>query len=219
MIQTIIFDFDDTIVNSDPLHCKAWDILLHEYGYTFEEYPKELRAKMIGAKVTDNAKEFITYFHINSSLESFSKRKTMLFMSLAKDNLTLLSDVTKTLKFFKNHQLKLALATGGEKFYVYAMLKKFDLEQYFDVIVTNEDVVNGKPHPECYLTALKRMHASPEEALVLEDSARGIIAAKAAGCKCIAIKNVHILPQDLTCADLVVNTLGEITTETLNNFF
>ena len=93
-------------------------------------------------------------------------------------------------------------------------IEKYSLHDIFSVIVTGNDVSQGKPHPDVYLRAAEKLKALPEECLVLEDATHGVVAAKDAGMICVAIRNPFVKnPLDLSLADCIVNSLSEITEE------
>ena len=119
-------------------------------------------------------------------------------------------DLLQSLKLFKKNKFKIALASSGTKKYINVVLAKFKIADYFDVIVSGDDIKRGKPDPEIFSVAVKKLGLKPEETLVLEDATNGIEAAKSAGCKCIAVINKMTPPQNYSKADLVINSLEEI---------
>ena len=80
-----------------------------------------------------------------------------------------------------------------------------------------EDTANGKPNPEVFLTAAKRLGVNPEECLVIEDSESGVIAAKAAKMRCVALSTPSTASHDVSTADMVVNSLTELKLENLGS--
>ena len=96
-------------------------------------------------------------------------------------------------------------------------MEKFKVADYFDVIVSGDDVKRGKPDPETYLIAVKKLGIRPSQAVVLEDATNGIAAAKAAGCFCIAIKNPYTPKQDLSRADLALDSLADLSLKHLQS--
>ena len=108
-----------------------------------------------------------------------------------------LPGLEKSLKLFKeNGYPNCQLPHLEQKKYIDLVLEKFDIKNYFSLIVSGDDVKKGKPNPETYLVASQKLGFTPEECLVLEDATAGINAAKDAGCKCIAIKNLNTPVQD-----------------------
>lgn len=117
----------------------------------------------------------------------------------------------ESLERFKAAGFKLAVASSGAQKYIELVLNKFEINGYFDAVVTGDDVKVGKPHPEAYLIAAEKLRVGAQECLVLEDATKGIQSAKAAGCKCVAVSNPNVPAQDFSEADVVVNSLDEVT--------
>jgi HAD superfamily hydrolase (TIGR01509 family) len=104
----------------------------------------------------------------------------------------------------------MALASSNNKMAVDSIIEKFGLRKYLKVAISGDDVTNGKPDPEIFLKASEKMNIEPHECLVIEDAANGVIAAKAAGMKCIGLQNKNSGNQDLSEADLVVNNFNKL---------
>lgn len=210
MIKAVIYDLDDLMVNSDPLHAEAWETLLRKFNHKFSELPQELRSKFIGMRVKDISKELIKELKLNVGIESFYKERIDIFLDLIKKRLDPMPGLVYSLKLLKKNKLKLAIASSGTKEYIGIVLKKFDIKDYFDIVVSGDDVKKGKPDPETYNVACGKLGIKPEECLVLEDATKGIESAKNAGCVCIAVKNPNTPAQDHSKADLVLDSLEEL---------
>jgi beta-phosphoglucomutase len=217
MIKAIIYDMDDLMVDSDPLHNLAWEKLLSGFNHKFSELPEELRAKFIGLRVIDTTKEIVKALKLDTDPERLYEKRTEIFLDLARDKLKALPGLNKTLRLFTQNGLMIALASSGNKPYIQLVLDKFKIKDFFDIVVSGDDVRFGKPNPEIYLVACKKLGFRPEECVVLEDAKNGIESAKAAGCKCIAIINLHTPAQDHSKADLILNSLEELSLETINS--
>ncbi|MDD4901413.1 MAG: HAD family phosphatase [Patescibacteria group bacterium] len=213
MIKAIIYDMDDLMVNSHPLHALATERLLESFNRRFMDLPENLRSKFVGMRVIDICKEIIKEFKLSIDLEAFYKQRSQLFMDLVKDELKILPGLTTSLKLFKNNDYRIALASSAVQEYINLVLDKFNLRNYFDVIVSGDSIKFGKPNPETYSLASKKLGCQPAECLVLEDAENGIISAKGAGCRCIAIINLNTPPQDRSQADIILPSLVEITLE------
>ena len=109
------------------------------------------------------------------------------------------------------------MASSGTKEFINIVLDKFKIRDYFRVIVSGDEVSVGKPAPETFLIAAEKLGLSPQQCIVLEDATNGIESAKAAGCKCIAIPYKKGLKQDLSKADLILDSLNEVNEENLNS--
>lgn len=208
---------DDLMVNSQPLHAEASNYVFEKYGVDLGKLPSGVRAGFIGMRVSDVLKEIIRYFDLKVNFEKIRKERSELFLKLVEKKLKLMPGLKKSLKLFKENGIKIALASSGTKEYINLVLTKFNLTKYFDVIVSGDDVKRGKPDPETYLIAIKKLHIKSSQAVVLEDATNGITAAKAAGCFCIAIKNPHTPKQDLSKVDLVLDSLSDLSLKHLQS--
>ena len=102
-----------------------------------------------------------------------------------------------------------AIATSSSRELVVACLEPFRMQGRFQFILAAEDIVNGKPHPEIYLTAARRFGVPPAEMTVLEDSQNGCLAAAAAGAVTVAVPGEHSRGHDFSSASLVVDSLAD----------
>ena len=113
----------------------------------------------------------------------------------------------------------MGLASSNNEDAVEAIKNKFGLDKYIEVFTNGEAVTKGKPHPEIFLLTAGQLGLKPEECLVIEDSRNGVLAAKAAGMKCVGFRNKNSGVQDLSEADLIVGSYKELTMEAMANLF
>jgi HAD superfamily hydrolase (TIGR01509 family) len=210
MPKAVIYDLDDLMVNSYPLHAEAWKILLLRYGFTGNRI---VESGHIGMRVKDVAAEIAKELKLSIDPEALYKQHEEIFLQLVHDGLDMMPGLVESLDLFKKNGYRIAIASSGSRRYIDAVLQRFRLADYFSVIVTGDDVTKGKPDPEVYRKAALRLGVPPEECLVLEDATKGIEAAKAAGCRCIAVRNPHTPKQETKKADLTVERLGDIMIE------
>ena len=215
MIKAIIFDLDGVIANTEPLHYECLrtvlaenDILLTEQQYYSDYLAFDDRGCF--------RKAFSQYGKSLSEeqLESLIFRKASLFEPTLTAQLSFFPGVQALIRSAYD-TYPLAIASGARRQEIDMILRAGDLGRYFLLIVAAEDVFNGKPHPEAFLSAyegLKRARdasLSPRECLVIEDSVFGIKGAKAAGMWCLAVTNSYPREQ-LMHADLVVTSLQDL---------
>jgi len=210
MIKGLIFDMDDTLVNSTPLQKKSLKKILKKYNIDFDSMPHEVEKSFFGRRIEEVVKIIIDYYSLNITVKQLLKERDFYYLRLLK-NVRPMPGLIKLLKFLKNSNYNIALATNSKKEYKDIVFKRFNLNLIFDKVVTCEEVKKSKPNPEIYKLALKKLKLKTNECIVFEDSTNGILAAKNAGIKTVAIKNklFHINP-DLSKADLVINSLAEI---------
>lgn len=122
-------------------------------------------------------------------------------------------DLLKTVRAFP---VKIALATSSRRMKMLMVMEKLNFLQYFEQVVTGEEVHKSKPAPDIFLRAAEKLNLAPEQCIVIEDASTGVTAAKSAGMKCIAITTTHDRNQ-LQHADLVIDTFKEINFQHLCN--
>ncbi|WP_420800258.1 HAD family hydrolase [Neobacillus terrae] len=185
-MKAIIFDFDGTIVDTESVWYELYrEILFEEYSL---ELPLEEFSKCIGT--TDE----VLYAYIQegtgkkvdrNKLEEAVKHR----FSGKKEMLEVREGVLEKIKEAEDLGLKMALASSSSREWVDSFLEQFNLKSYFSVIKTREDVEKVKPDPSLYLKALEELGVEPFEALAIEDSANGVLAAVSAGMHCAVIPN------------------------------
>jgi len=215
MIKAVIFDMDGLMVDSEPISYKASDTLLRKYGHKLTDVPEEVLKDALGKRVKSFVSEYMKILDIDAPVEQLMEERSEIFLKDINENLKMMPGLIDLLKQLKANNLKIALASSATLKYINIVLDKFDLRNYFDVILSGDDVKKGKPDPEVYLVAAEKLGLKPSECVVLEDALNGIKAAKAAGCKCIAIPGR--IKQDLSIADKIVISLNDIAMEMLNS--
>ncbi len=218
MFQAIIFDFDGTIVDSEPLHFQAVQSIFTSLGVFLEADLHQ--QECIGYPDFDNFKRLSAKFQLHlddSALQQLVDKKIDFFHQLAKDSARPCKGVIPLIKKVAQ-QFPLAICTSSHKTDVDNILPQLDEEdisRYFKHIITLDDVVIGKPDPACYRLAAQQLNILPQYCLAIEDSPAGIIAAKTAGMTVLAVTTTH--PQEkLTLADYCTNSLEDLN---LNEIF
>lgn len=214
-MNTIIFDMDGVIIDSEPLHFELERELLEELGGKIT--PKELQA-FVGTTDYYMWSTFKNKFNIENSIEEMIAMKKEKFLQ----NIHKIGLVDNFMEFMLtvySESYLLGLASSNNRKAVDSIIEKFNLDKYLEFIISGEEVSKGKPDPEIFLTAANKMNVKPYECLVIEDAANGVKAAKAAGMKCIGLKNPNSGGQDLSQADLIVDNFNELTLETIKKLF
>lgn len=227
MLRAVIFDCDGVIVDSEPHHLKAFKEVLAEEGISLstEEYFLKYLAmddKGCFEAVLRDHKRPVD----NKILKSLIIRKMEIYRRLSKQELILYPGVVDLVRKLQG-RYRLAIASGAFRGEVKFALDAGGMRDAFPVMVTAQDVRNGKPHPEAFQTALAQINQTapapsppirPDECLVIEDSLHGVEGAKAAGMKCLAVTNSY--PKEkLTHADRVVENLEQVRPEDLEKLF
>lgn len=186
--RAVIFDMDGVLVNSEPLHERAFYQVVAELGY----------AKTHGLKFSDYVgrsdfelwQDFVAKNNPPHSLEELLQRKRERVIKVILENEPIFPGLLPLLEQLAPH-FKLGLASGSERAVVQTVLSLKNLRRFFPVVVTAADVKKGKPAPDIFLLAAKMLGAAPQECAVIEDSKPGVTAGLAAGMQVIAITNTH----------------------------
>lgn len=217
-IEAIIYDVDGTMVNSEPLHVSAWDEALRTLGKELSNLSQNFRQTMAGKKPIVIAQEMIDELNLSIPASELLERKSSHFFEKAKTSLPGMPGAVESIHRFKDAGYKLAIGTSLDKEFLDIVLKSLDVSNFFDVIVTGDQIKNGKPDPETYLKVSNLLGLPPVKCVVFEDAQSGIQSAKAAGAWCIAIENEDAISQDTHEADITIPTLNDVTLDLIKGF-
>ena len=223
MLQAVIFDFDGVITDTEVLHHRTFNKVLSQYGIniTATDYYKNY----LGLSDFDLFKLFIDEGKLDISseqVEALIKQKNQLFEELIKDDGEIIEGVRELLNLLNKNNIIMAICSGALLTEIILILENTGLKHFFETIVSAEQVMKGKPDPEGFLLALKRLNeksANPiaaEQCIVIEDSHWGIEAGKNAKMHTIAITNSYDAEQ-LSMAEMVVEHLGQLTIDNLQS--
>lgn len=184
--EAILFDMDGVIIDNTSIHEYVWLQFARSKGCNPSK--SEIRA-MNGRRASD---VIVSLFEkkIESDIEISSlvaEREVLYNQYLTKRALKAVSGVKLFLSELNNLDIPLILATSATLNNATITLNRLKLSTYFNAIITAENVHNGKPNPEIYLTAAKHLDVNPADCLVIEDSIPGVQAAKSAGAYCLGI--------------------------------
>ncbi len=212
MIKAVIFDLDGVLVESEHLHIEAEKQTLLKYGVRISS--EELH-RYTGTTASFMFTELIKKYKLNTTFKKMFDEKEKILFNLLRDNVKPTQGVMQLLMKLKRENIKLAIASSSHKKLINHILKQMDVTEYFDFVVSSEDVAYGKPDPEIFLKAASGLNVDPDECLVIEDSKLGVEAAKKAGMKCVGYRNPHSGNQDLSEADIVIDNFSKLNLEEL----
>jgi HAD superfamily hydrolase (TIGR01509 family) len=214
MIQTVIFDMDGVIVDTEPVHHDAY----HQHFKQLDiEVSKEMYASFTGNSTKNIYQKLKESFGLKQSIEDLVQVKRNLFNHAfdAKEDLFLIEGVEKLIKELHQADIQMVLASSSAKVTIKRVFDRFELHSYFTHIVSGEDFPNSKPHPAIFEKAASFSKAPKNSCIVIEDSTNGILAAKAAGIYCVGYDSPNSKLQDYSLADLVIHHFEELPLEKL----
>lgn len=201
----VIFDMDGTLIETTQADYHAWKKVFedHQQQLSFDEY-----FPLIGMKseVVVNTR---LHLHGEEAKQALLKKADYFREIVESHGIQTVPFAARLLQKLKEHHLKLALATSSRSQKMKFVLQLTELLQYFDVIVTGDEVTRSKPAPDVFIKAVEKLNLSVEQCVVIEDAASGVKAAKNAGLKCVAITTTHAADQ-LHEADLVIHSFDEL---------
>ena len=217
MLKAVIFDFDGVISDSEPSHFAATNKVLADFGIQLSQ--EEYYAEYLGFtdyELFEVVKERRKTDYKGASIEDLIAKKAVFFEETIRQTDHLIEGIPELIEKLKSSKVKIAIYSGALPADIKIMLEDSGLSDYFDVIVTADDVAKGKPDPQGYLLALEKLNGSDaaisaKQCVVIEDSHWGIVAAKKAGMKVVAVTNSYPAGE-LKEADMIVDSVKHLKT-------
>lgn len=216
MLRGVVFDFDGVIVDSHPVHIRAWKKFLETVGRTASE--EELQFVLDGRKRNDILRHFLGELEPERMTE-YGRRKEQLFREEAAD-VQSVGGLPSFLEDLEAAHVSLGIASSGSRSRVEFLLDRLDLKKHFRAVVTGDEVEQGKPDPAVFLKAAQALQLDPAELVAFEDALSGVKAARSAGMICVGIA----LPERTSMlfdagADYVVPDFWSLSYSKLKKFF
>lgn len=218
MIKAVIFDMDGVIINSEPMHQKAYRMMFDEFNLSVSE---ELYASFTGMATLPICQKLCEVFTLDTTPQILmaSKRKYFKQLFEKSEELNLIEGVLELIQHYHQSNLILVLASSASMANINLIFEKFDLNRYFKAKISGADLKASKPHPEIFEKAVVLSGVSKTECFVIEDATNGILAAKAAGLLCVAYDGGHSHGQEYSQADRIVTDFKSLHIENLKSFF
>ncbi len=205
-IEAVIWDMDGVIADTAAYHLKTWQEALAQKGVDFTESnfkesfgqrnDRVIRG-VLGEETTDD------------EISAIADEKEASFRRRIGDHLKPLPGVIELMKALTERGFRMALASSAPIENIRLLLEGLDIGSFFQCIVSEKDVTEGKPSPQVFLLAAEKLGVSPGSCIVIEDAVAGVAAAKRAGMYCLAVTNTHA-ETSLTEADLIVSSLAAV---------
>ena len=210
-LRAVIFDLDGVLADSEPWWNEIDAQLLREYG---TDYHGEYHREVLGVSYRLAVEFYKEKFNISMSTEEMMKRRGEIAAEFFANRVDLFPSAKTVLKELRrmNPPLRLGLATSSVSASARPFLDRHQITEFFDLIITGDEIERGKPKPAIYLRAAEKLGVSANECLVIEDSLSGIAAAKAANMRVAAIPDRRFVdPREYEEeADYVLSDLSEI---------
>ena len=204
--SAIIFDMDGVIVDSEPLHQKAFEDLFaelgrkHDHGVVFSEH--------IGLSDGSTLRAFLQKTGLKHDLADLNKRKMNYFLRYLREHRPIFKELHELIPTLAK-RYKLGVATSSPHHVVDVVMEISGLRPHFTALVAREDIRFPKPDPEIYFTTARKLGIRPSTCCVIEDSTHGVQAAKMAGMTCIGL-TTSLTPEQLSRADLVARNYDDV---------
>jgi beta-phosphoglucomutase len=211
--RAVIWDVDGTLVDTAELHFAAWERMAAEMGRSFTRADF---AATFGRRNPEIIRFLFQSEFTDAEVLAIGERKENYYRAAAEGGVNLLPGVPELLAGLHARGARQAVGSSAPRGNLDLILRITDSRQYFDAVVGMEDTQRGKPDPEVFLVAARKLGVRPDRCVVMEDAVAGVEAAKAGGMKCVAVTFVGHHPADkLTAvgADRVVSCFTEVTAD------
>jgi beta-phosphoglucomutase len=209
----VIFDMDGVLVDSEKHICKAACLMFEELG--LKVHPEDF-ISFVGTGENRYIGGVAEKYNLAVDIDTVKERTYDIYLEIIQGVLMPLPGVHEFIEKCKDTGKKIAVASSADRRKVVGNLKEIELPlTLFDAIVVAEDVIHKKPAPDIFLLAAERLQLKPSECLVIEDAVSGVIAAKTAGSRCLAL-TTSFLENELNQADYWASDLSNVADEVLN---
>jgi beta-phosphoglucomutase len=217
MLRAVIFDFDGVISDTERTHLQAFNQILAKYDIEISE--TDYYKKYLGLNDYEGFKEMVKAHSLqlgDDEIADLVTQKGKIFEELAKSQSNIIEGTAEFLGMLKQNGIIMAICSGAMRSDIDAILSGTGLPDFFEAIITADDVKESKPNPAGFNRALQKLNEkqdgkiSPSDCIVVEDSPWGLEAADKAGMHTLAVTNSYTT-DELKTAEMVVAALGEVT--------
>lgn len=205
-IDAVVFDLDGLLVNTEELYQHVGGELLRRRGRTFDG---DLLDAMMGRPQPVALATMIEWHGLDDTVEGLAAETKQIFAGLLDTRLEPMPGAVELVTGLASRNVPRGVATSSGPDFAHDVLGRVGLRPHFSFVLTSADVTQGKPHPEIYLTAARRLGIAAERMLVFEDSQAGCRAAITAGAVTVAVPGGHSRRHDFTGARLVAESLAD----------
>jgi len=211
VIEAVVFDLDGVLLDSEEIWDRAREELARERGGRWHD---RAQRDMMGMSSTEWSRYMADVIGLPQPPEEINREVVRRLTELYREELPAIAGAREAVERLAA-RWPLGLASSSNRELIDLALELLGVEHLFTATVSSEEVARGKPAPDVYLEAARRLGVDPTRAAAVEDSHNGILSAKAAGMRVIAIPNAHFPPDEdaLAAADVVLDSLAELTVE------
>lgn len=210
--RAFIFDMDGVIIDSEHIHAITKVQVLRFFGVDVEEKSLHLEDYVGRSAKSFFGDAIVRFPELGDDWRVLARKKHELYVDFLRNSPDLkpIDGIVELLAELKKRGYRIGLGSSSVMENIRLVLTRFGIMDYFDAIAAGSEVENAKPAPDVYLLAAQRLGIAPACCTVVEDATAGVMAAKAAGMRCIAIRNPNSGKQDLSRADLIIDRYEEI---------
>jgi pseudouridine 5'-phosphatase len=205
-LRAVVFDLDGTIVNSEDVYELVDVEVLRRRG---QEFAPALRERMIGRPAADSVQIMIEHHGLAETVHELDAERTVLFDEMIIESVATMPGFLELLETLRERHIPTAIATSGTRDYATKVLGSLGIAHCFRFVLTAEDITNGKPAPDIYRRAAKKLGMQPQQTMVLEDSGNGCRAGVAAKAFTVAVPNRHTSNHDFSGVRFIAETLAD----------
>lgn len=209
-IEAVIFDLDGLMIDTEPLARQAWERVLQDHGKNLDE---ETFAGMIGLRLEDSSRVVRDAHGLTTSSTELARKEQIYMAQIMQRGIPLMPGLRRLLAEIEGLELPWAVATSSQKKYAVHVLEQLGLLEDCEAVAGGDEVDNGKPAPDVYLLAAKRLDMDPARCLALEDSVPGIKAATAAGMLTVAVPNGDTTAMNFEEAAFIYESLVDVASD------
>ena len=213
MIEAVVFDLDGVLLDSEEIWDRAREELARERGGRWHDGAQR---DMMGMSSTEWSRYMSDVIGLPEPPEEINREVVSRLTELYREELPTIPGAREAVERLAS-RWPLGVASSSNRELIDLVLELLGVAHLFTATVSSEEVARGKPAPDVYLEAARRLGVDPSRTAAVEDSQNGILSAKAAGMRVIAIPNAHFPPDEdaLAAAGVVLDSLAELTAETV----
>jgi len=214
-LEAVLWDLDGVIADTGPYHCRAWQDVFGKRGVNFTEDDFK---RHFGQRNDTIIRSTLGGSISPEEFDTIAAEKEENYRRRVAGNIKPLPGAIELIRALREHGLKVAIASSAPMENIQLIIRGLGIDDCFQAIVWGREVAEGKPSPEVFMLAARKLGVEPRDCVVIEDAVAGVAAAKSAAMKCLAVTNSHSR-NSLQEADLIVDTLEVISVRHLAGLF